>query len=95
MKQRYWSHAKQYVWAGSACHVGMLERHGYVVRDFVCGFHIGALQVQSPWRLTFSWCLENGRTTTLALGTRHVVPLVHDFSRRGRDGVLVQLPTVL
>ena len=36
-------------------------------------------------------CLENRRTTTLALGKRHVVPSVHNLSQRGRDGVVVQL----
>ena len=51
MKQRYWFYAKQYVWVGSACYVEMVERHGYIPRDSGCGFHIGALQVQSPWRL--------------------------------------------
>ncbi len=59
---------------------------------------LAAASIWVPYRYShrgdftlWSCCLENGRTTTLALGKRHVVPSVHNFSQRGRYGVLVQL----
>ena len=51
------------MWVGSACHVGILERHGYIVRDVGYGFHMGALQVQSPWRLHFVELLPGKHAT--------------------------------
>ena len=93
-----------WVGVGSACHVGRLVRHGFIPRDFGCGCHMGASTPVS-WvfcryshrgDFTFWSCrLENRRTTTLALGKRHVVASALEFRRRGLRGVLVQLPTVL